>query len=256
MNLLHITFTEGLFFRNLCEIFHNFFKILHIEVHPQGGLRSRMINSNGTILFDVHLPLSGFQTFHATRPMSFGINIRNFYDIFIVKRKDRIEMLIEEANPHVLIVRIHPVNSGYTDEIAFTLQDIQVFDIQLPTGYVQPSVEGPSNKFQQMCKQMKKINKEICISKTSDTIIFSGETSGIYTKRTTFGDGTDLTPIFSQWYDLEQFVKISKLSTFHSTIQFTLSPDLPMIIQTQIGNLGTISVFIKPKLSSQFQAPP
>ena len=48
-------------------------------------------------------------------------------------------------------------------------------------------------------------------------------------------------------FDIEQFVRLNKITGLSNNIQIFPKKGLPLMFKTAVGNLGTISVYIKSK---------
>jgi hypothetical protein len=231
--------------KNLIEILHNTFKIVFFNVRLE-GIFIRMIDSRQSMLFDIELPSENFDEFKVDFPILFGINIMNFYDIIsFLKKKDSIELEITDDQPNKLNVTIIPKDGDYCECINFTIQEAQVIDIELPVGYTS-SISGPFSKFHKMCKEMSKICSAFRIQGNSSFISFAGSTTGVYGKRVVFGRESNKPLELDACFDLDNFLKFSKISNFGQDMHFYLKEKMPLLIQSNIGLLGKISIYVKP----------
>jgi len=239
---------EGFMFKILGEILHNTLKTIPISINSQ-GITSKIIDSNKKILLDIELIAKNFITFtynHQVDNILFGLNVSHFYKIISsIKKKDSLTFEIDSENMNELKIIITPREKDHVEVSTIFIQNIQSIDIEMPTDYKHP-VHVSSSKFQKMCKDMLNIGKEINIYGNENFVVFECETPGIYKKQITFGEETEVYEnVISYVLESEQLVKISKISSlFHKLFVF-LEKDMPLLIRTQVGNIGSISIYIK-----------
>ena len=244
------TCIDGILFKNITEVLYNFFKTLYMNIDDK-GIHSRVMTNDGMILFDIVMPADRFEDWESAHPLLFGINLMNFYNLISsVKKKDSIEFSIEEARPRELCFTIHPKEYKYVERNKFTIQDVQIVEISLPTGYDAEGIEVPYQRFHKMCKELNKITRELKIYGNRHFITFAGETAGIYGKEIPFPEPPTPEQLrvplaLDGTFDMEQFIKLSKIVSFGKPVKFFIKEDLPLLIQTDIGSLGTVSIFIK-----------
>lgn len=239
---------EGFMFKILGEILHNTLKTIPINITNQ-GITSKIIDSNKKILLDIELIAKNFISFtynHSSENILFGLNVSHFYKIISsIKKKDHLIFEIDSENMNELKIIITPREKDHVEVSTIFIQNIQSIDIEMPTDYGHP-VHISSSKFQKMCKDMLNIGKEIHIYGNENFVVFQCETPGIYRKQITFGDEPEVYEnIISYSLESEQLVKISKISSLFHKLYVYLEKDMPLLIKTQIGNIGNISIYIK-----------
>ena len=242
--------TEGFMFKILGEILHNTLKTISINI-DSNGIFSKVIDSHKKLLIDIELLSTNFTTFifNSNTNILFGLNVSHFYKIICsLKKKDSITFIIDSNNINELQIIVTPREKDHIEVSTISIQNIQSIDIEVPINYKHP-VHVSSSKFQKMCKDMLNIGKEINIYGNQNYIIFECETPGIYKKQITFGEDNeeivDDQDIVKYTFEAEQLVKISKISSLFNILYVYLEKNMPLLIRTHIGNIGTISIFIK-----------
>jgi hypothetical protein len=169
-----------------------------------------------------------------------------------VKKKDSIELYIDDEDITDLYIKVVPKENNKTSTSTVKIQTIQNLDIDIPSGYDRP-ISVPSADFQKLIKELNNLNKVIKITAKYSFIQFSCDTSGVYTKTVGFGEDDDKEEvIFEEDFSTEQLCKITKFAGLSNNIQ--IYPGHPLLFKSKVGNLGTIEVFIKSKqeLETQF----
>lgn len=241
---------EGFNFKILGEILHNTLKTISINITKE-GVFSKMIDVHKKLLIDIKLVSNNFSQYVLnTDNLLFGVNISHLYKIISsLKKKDSLILQILEEAPNELQIIVTPRERDHVEVSKISIQSIQSLDIEVPETYNHP-VHVSSSKFQKMCKDMLNIGKEIHVYGNDKFVIFECETPGIYKKQIHFGEEVkpeeiDQTELTNYFFDAEQLVRISKVSSLSNLLHVYLNPNLPLLIKSQIGSLGTISIFVK-----------
>jgi predicted HTH transcriptional regulator len=239
---------EGFNFKILGEILHNTLKTISLNI-TQEGLFSTMIDAHKRLLIDIKLLSSNFSFYNLNgNNLLFGVNVAHLYKIISsLKKKDSLILQIDSEQPNELQIIVTPRERDHVEVSKISIQNIQSLDIEVPCNYNHP-VHVSSGKFQKMCKDMLNIGKEIHVYGNEKFAIFECETPGIYKKEIQFGEDIDSqsnTNHTHYYFDAEQLVRISKISSLCSLLHVFLSDRLPLLIKAQVGTLGSISIFIK-----------
>jgi hypothetical protein len=239
--------SEGFMMKILGEIFHNILKNICLRLCST-GIFTRMMDSHKRVLLDAELYSENFTTYYCAQPMVVGINILHFHKIVSsIKKKDTVILQIDDESPTELQIIIMSKEKDNVDKSSLFIQNVQLFDIELPTGYNQP-IHVAFAKFHKMCKNMSNISPVLHVYGSSSHVRFFCETHGIYKKDVVFGDATDQESIH-YLFDTEQFARISKIAGLNSVLHFYIEKTLPLLIKANIGTLGRLKVYIKDKES-------
>jgi proliferating cell nuclear antigen PCNA len=244
---------EGFNFKILGEVLHNTLKTISVSITRE-GVFSKMIDAHKRLLIDIKLLANNFSQYTLEgNNLLFGINVSHLYKIISsIKKKDSLTLQIDSDYPNELQIIVTPRERDHVEVSKISIQNIQSLDIEVPENYSHPIHVG-SSKFQKMCKDMLNIGKEIHVYGNDQFVIFECETPGIYRKQIQFGEEVDIQNISNMthyYFDAEQLVRISKISSLCSLLHVYLSSQLPLLIQAQVGALGSISIFIKSSSSS------
>lgn len=247
----------------LCELLQHSLKQVCFEI-DKSGIKLRLTDTDNNILIDLDLERESFRTFKCPEPLFIGINSTHLYKMLkSIKKKESLELYIEEKNPSYLTIRIQnsdPENNSVgIDKVR--IQNVQNIDIALPDGYEDPIVV-PSSEFSKLLKSMNNISKKIFITSHKDWIHLFCDAGEIYNSQKFFGDKNDIEEdmenlekyIISKNFpddwnhfsyytsQLTQFIKISGLC---KNLQVFVDAELPLLFKLKVGNLGRLSIYIK-----------
>jgi len=248
--------TEGYIIKVLSELLQNNIKNGCFIV-SESGLTFRMTDSNRRILIDVKLSADKFTSFKYNpakdKTLSIGLNLSHFYKMLKnIKKKDSLVLFIEEDKEDELGISVIPKEKNRITTSFVKIQNLQSLDIDIPDSYDKP-INIPSNEYIKMIKDLNNMGGSmITISSCVGFLKFNCDTSGIYSREIVFGESDEkmvLTCI--QEFDTEQLYRVSKIAGICSLIQIYQKDGLPLLFSSSVGNLGSISIFVKDKKQIQ-----
>ena len=244
--------TEGYIIKTLAELLQNNIKN-GCFILSRKGIILRMTDSNKKILIDIDLQADSFvqYKYKLNTPTSIGLNFSHFYKMVKnIKKKDSVVLFIEEDKQTELGIKVIPKEKNRVTTSFVKIQNLQSLDIELPEGYTN-SIIIPSNEYIKMIKDLNNIGgNSISISSTNNLIRFSCNSNGVYSRDILFGESEDddeQKDNVSQDFETEQLTRISKVAGLSSQIQIYQSSNLPILIKSNVGNLGKIYVYLKDK---------
>ena len=236
----------------LAEILNNNLKTGCFEFNKD-GIYLKMMDTHKHILIDIVLPKEQFYLYNYefNTPQHIGVNLCHLYKMIkTVKKKDIIEIFIDSEDLTDLGIKVTSKNSTRTSCSFIKIQSIQNLEIEIPNDYSYTYLV-PSSNFGKMCKEMHSIDSKINITATKYKIIFKTDAGGIMKKHIEFGEDPDIknvsikTVVFNKTYKTEQLNRICKISGFATDMHICIDDDMPLLLKSSIGDLGTISIYIK-----------
>lgn len=234
--------------KNLFELFQYVVKYIIIEISPE-GIKVRFTDTNRVTLVDMVLHANKFQKYRFDSPHTMYISIvsNHLYKMIkSVKKRDTTIFFIDDTRINEFGIKVIP-RDGEQQTISYLkMQVSQRIDIPLPSGYKDCILVTPV-EFSKFIKDSVNVGNEIQINanKYQLKVICSGT---IFTKEIIFGD-----PDYSADYDIKDtystdyFSKLSKLTCMGNNIQIFTKDKFPILIKTQVGNIGELSIYVKSK---------
>lgn len=236
----------------LFELMHNNVKTGCFELH-RDGIKLCMTDSIRRTLIDVKINAREFN-FYTLSPdhLRMGINVHHVYKMLrSVKKKDSMVLFINESNPSDLGIQIIPKDQTRLTTSFVRIQNIQNLEIEIPGPYEQ-SVLVSSCEFAKMCKDMLQMSGVIQIRSTQFNIRFLCNLGSVYSREVILGEtgipaaSTDEF-MFQEDFDTEQLSRIIKVASLSSSMNIFCRPGYPMFVQTKIGSIGMIGLYLKSK---------
>jgi hypothetical protein len=252
-NILRILLQKEAFvFRNFNDLLNSNLKNVCMEI-TSNKIHINQTDVKNTKLFSVVMNTQNFDEYelNGVDKLNIGFNINHLYKIFkILKKKDSLELVIEADNPKELIIRIKDrENPSKVTESSIQVQDMQIIDPELPTGY-DNVFNVKSADYQKFIKATRDItSKNIRVTSTSTRLDFAYDMSNIIKRKTTFGDATTKNDniLYSDEFDMKDINKTVKLSNISSYINIYTKQDMPIRLESDIGTFGNLNIYIKSK---------
>lgn len=245
---------EGYIIKILGELLQNNIKTACFEV-DSNGLKLRMMDSHRIILIDLFLDAENFSIykFKSDHSLYLGINLSHFHKMLrSIKKKDSLILFIKEDAPNNLGIKVIPKENNRITTSYIKVQSIQNLDIELPIGY-NKSIIVTSSEYQKMCKDINNISSTINIRSKNLQIKFWCNAGSVYSREISFGEDCDSSDEedeeeeFVEDFETEQLIKIMKIAGLNKTLQIYPKINLPLLIKSNVGNLGKLSIYLKNK---------
>ena len=249
---------EGHTIKSFGELLQHNIKTACFEIN-ENGIYLRQMDTHRRILADACLLKENFITykFKSDERLFIGLNLNHFHKMLkSIKKKDSLTLFINEDNPGKLGIIIHPKENQRISTSFIQIQSQQNIEICLPTGYSSPSIV-PANEYQKMCKEMLTIGNLISVKSKNSCIKFICDGAGIYSREVMFGevglsnedssDDENENEEFKELFDTEQLYRIIKVAGISTQLQIYTKNSLPLLFKCNIGNLGTLQMYIKSK---------
>jgi proliferating cell nuclear antigen len=238
---------DGFIIKILAELLQNNVRIACLYINSC-GINVRTMDSNRHILIDITLKSNHFNIFETEEEITVGINLIHFYRLVkSIKKRDMIMLSINKSAPNDLIITVFPKDNNSIVESMIRIQPIQQIIPKLPSGYSSPIIV-PSPDYQRTIKDMDNIGEAVTIAMKRHSLSISCSTQGIYTRTVKFGELSDdqSDETYRETFNMEFFTRILKITGLNPYLHFfSGAEDRPLLIETMVGHLGTISIFIK-----------
>jgi len=245
--------TDAYIFKIMIELLHNNVKTACFELTPK-SITLRMMDSNRRTLIDLALQSENFKMYYFSpsienQNINIGVNLNHFYKMLkSVKKKDTLILFITEDKMSDLGIQIIPKDFSRITTSYVKIQNIQNLEIALPEGY-ERSILVSSNEFSKMCKDMFSMSNNITITTNRYSIGFMCNVGSVYSREVVLGDTeadtNNPSAPYQDDYDTEQLSRINKISGLYSSMTIHCGKSTPLLINTKVGILGNISIFIK-----------
>ena len=240
--------TDSYVLKNLFELFQYIINYVVLEISSD-GIKICFTDANKVILVDMFLQASKFQKykFEQGHKMYISLMAQHLHKMVkCVKKKDCLIFFIDENKNGEFGITIIPKEGDQRTTSHLKMQYSQNIEIVLPEGYKDSVLMTPS-EFSKFIKDAIMVGNDIQIysNKYQLKIVCTGS---IFTKEIIIGDIEYDAPYdCKETYLTSYFNKLTKLTCMGNNIQIFTKEKIPLLLKTQIGNLGDLSIYIKSK---------
>jgi len=259
MSIFKCKTSEAYSIKILSELLTNNIKTGYFAI-DNSGINLRIMDHPQLTLIDMTLASENFTTYRFQSSdkdkLCIGLNLNHFHKILkSIKKKDSLQMYINTENSDELQIKTIPKENMRTTTSFIKILNIQVLDIEVPTGYGRPVIVN-SSEFQKMCKDICSIgSNNIKVVSRNFYIEFIANVDSIIKRSVSFGDTEDddlseekkESDVIESTFSTDQLQRIMKISGLNTKLQIFTGRDLPILFRSSVGNLGVISVYIKSK---------
>lgn len=258
--LFRVKSDNGHVFKMLSELIQMNMKQTYFTINEK-GMFMRVTDAKMWVLFDLQLHSDNFMIyeFNHSSPIKIGLNLKHLYKMLrSMKKKDTIEFFIDDNNVENFGIRVIPRENNRISESFIKIHEYQMIDIDLPgeseggLKYGRP-INILSNDFQKQIKDLCSISSDIRIESTPHLAKFSCMVDEVLSKQVSFGGDIHehvnvKEPVtYKGEFDIIQILTIIKITGLSRQIQLYCTQHLPILLKTQVGNIGELRIYIKSK---------
>lgn len=223
------------------------------------------MDSSHVSLVALFLRSEGFAHYRADRNISLGINLQNMAKILKCSgTDDTITMKAEDNGDQVEFMFESPKNTRIS-HFNLKLMDIDSEHLGIPDTEYKCVVKMSSSEFKRICTEIAVIGDTVKISASKDGVKFSvtGDmgTGSITCKQNSGVDGDEKDEVqikleeeVSLTFALRYLNSFAKATPLSGQVSLKMSPDVPLVVEYAIEEIGHIRYFLAPKLSEADEA--
>lgn len=254
--LFKVKTQEGYALKVLAELLQHNIKTACFEI-DKSGISLCTMDHHRIILINLKLHSDRFciYKFKNSEKMIIGVNPTHLHKMLkMIKKKDSVQLFIDDKNPTDLGIKVIPKENSRVTTSFVKIQEYQNIDIDIPEGYSKPVIVS-SPEFQKMSKDLVNISTIVTVVSKGFHIRFKCDGSGVMRRQVDFGetddsedsddDSSEEETEYVQDFNTAQLTRITKLAGLSSNMQIFPKEGLPLLFRSDIGSLGSISIYIK-----------
>jgi proliferating cell nuclear antigen len=224
----------------------------------ENGLKLQAMDSSHVSLCALTMRSDGFDHYRCDKPKSLGINTLNLSKILkCAGNEDVITLKAEEGVDSLSMVFDAP-NQEKISEFDLKLMDIDAEHLGIPDTSYKCNVRMPSAEFQRIIRDLGVLGDTCTITVTKEGIRFStngdlGRGNIMLKQHTSVDKEEDAVVIDMQEpvelnFALRYLTLFTKGTSLGPTVCVSMSPDVPIVVQYPIENMGSVSFYLAPKI--------
>jgi len=225
----------------------------------QSGVSLQAMDSSHVALVSLLLRENGFEEYRCDRPRSLGLNLGSFAKILKCAGNDDSLTLSAAEGNDTLSFTFESPKQDRLSEFSLKLLDITGENLAIPDTEYKAVIKMPSSEFQRICRDLTILGDtvNIAVGKTGIKFAVTGDLgkgaislkpgSSVDEKEDEAVVLTMKEPVqlsFALRY-LNFFTKATALS---SSVTLHMSPDVPIVVEYKIEELGWIRYYLAPKI--------
>lgn len=253
---------KGFIMKTLAEILHSNTPDTSLKL-TSSGIRIQITNEKSYAI-EVFLDREKFNIYkfkgtgkNKDEPRYVGINLNHFYRMLkTVKKTDSVKLFIDDdRDPLELGIEVIPKeNNRKTVNFVRVIENRKIIHFDIAETKGDPVIVS-SSEFQKMCKGLS-IADTTRVTMKGRRVRFTSNGDDILTSYTDLGEPDDSDDEaesdekeeeFDAEFETEQFTKNSKISGLSTDLQIARTVDGELLLRSDVGNIGTISICLKTK---------
>jgi len=230
------------------------------------GISLQAMDSSHVSLVSLFLRAEGFAPYRADRNISLGITLASMAKVLkCAGNEDIITLKAEDSGDSVTFMFESPKQTRIS-HFTLKLMDIDSEHLGIPDTEYKCVVKMPAEEFQRICREMTIMGDTVKISASKEGVKFSvtgdiGSGSIICKQSGGVDEEEDeqvsikLEDEVSLTFALRYLNFFSKATPLSSHVTLKMSPDVPLVVEYQIGDeMGHIRYYLAPKISEEGEA--
>lgn len=251
---------QGKVFKQLVEALRDLVQQSNIECGEE-EMTIQAMDSSHVSLVQVVLRSSGFDHYRCDRPLALGFNSTNLGKILKCSGNDDTLTLKAEDTADTLTLIFESANQDRISDFELKLMDINEEQLGIPATEYKSTVKMPSTEFQRIIRDMMTLGDTCVISCSKEGIRFSvtGDlgTGNVLIRANATAEKEEEQVVIEMDEPVELTFALRYLNLFTKatnlgpSVIISMSPDVPIVIEYPISDMGHIKFFLAPKIDEE-----
>jgi len=225
------------------------------------GIQLQAMDNSHVSLVSVTLRADGFDKFRCDRQLSMGMNLASMSKILKCASNDDIITVKAQDNADTVTFMFESPNQDKVSDYEMKLMNLDAEHLGIPETDYAAVVKMPSSEFQRVIRDLSQFGDSLVISVTKEGVKFSAAGDiGVGNIKIAQNSSVDkeeeavtiemqepVTLAFACRY-LNMFTKASVLS---SQVCLSMSPEVPLVVEYNIGEIGHVRYYLAPKIEDE-----
>merc|ERR1711956_4041 len=225
------------------------------------GIQLQAMDNSHVSLVSVLLRADGFDKFRCDRQLSMGMNLTSMSKILRCAAANDIITIKAQDQADTVTFMFESPNQEKMADYEMKLMNLDQEHLGIPETDYAAVIKMPSAEFQRVIKDLSQFGESVVISCTKEGVKFSAAgdigVGNIKLAQTANVDKEEeavsiemqepVTLTFACRY-LNMFTKASCLS---AQVSLSMSPEVPLVVEYKIGDIGHIRYYLAPKIEDE-----
>jgi proliferating cell nuclear antigen len=250
--------TNGSILKKLIESLKDLVNDANIDCSEE-GLSIQAMDSSHVSLCAVALRADGFDHFRCDRDISLGFSSANLSKILKCADNGDVITLKAEDTADSLTLMFESANQDRISDFELKLMDIDADHLGIPDTEYKTTIRMPSAEFQRIIRDLQVLGDTCVISCTKEGVRFSvtGDlgTGNVLVRANAGVDKDEKDQVVIEMdepveltFALRYLNFFTKATTLGPVVVISMSPDVPIVVEYPIEQIGHIKYYLAPKI--------
>jgi len=225
------------------------------------GIQLQAMDNSHVSLVSVLLRADGFDKFRCDRQLSMGMNLTSMSKILRCAANDDIITIKAQDQADTVNFMFESPNQEKVSDYEMKLMNLDQEHLGIPETDYAAVIKMPAAEFQRVIKDLSQFGESVVISCTKEGVKFSAagdigvgniklaQTANVDKEEeaVTIDMQEPVTLTFACRY-LNMFTKASVLAP---QVTLSMSPEVPLVVEYKIGDIGHIRYYLAPKIEDE-----
>merc|ERR1712116_109813 len=212
------------------------------------GIQLQAMDNSHVSLVSVNLRADGFDKFRCDRTLSMGMNLTSMSKILKCAANDDIITVKAQDQADTVTFMFESPNQEKVSDYEMKLMNLDQEHLGIPETDYSAVIKMPSGEFQRVVRDLSQFGESVVISCTKEGVKFSQTANVDKEEEAVIIEMQEpVTLTFACRY-LNMFTKASCLA---SQVSLSMSPDVPLVVEYNIGEIGHVRYYLAPKIEDE-----
>lgn len=251
---------QGSLLKKIIEAIRELVTDANLEL-SEVGIALQAMDSSHVSLCALMMKSEGFDHYRCDKSMSIGVNTPNLAKILKCAGNDDLVTLKSEEGKDNLDMIFESPNGERLSNFELKLMDIDSEHLGIPETDYKCTVRMPAAEFQRIIRDLGVLGDTCAIACTKEGVRFSASgdlgTGKILLKANSNVEKPDEAVVIDMQEPVDLNFAIRYLNLFTKatalgpTVTLSLSPDVPIVVEYPIENMGYIRYYLAPKIDEE-----
>jgi proliferating cell nuclear antigen len=253
--------TQGILLKKIIESIRDLVTEGNLDC-SESGISLQAMDSSHVSLCALSLRADGFDHYRCDRAMALGLNLGNMAKILKCAGNDDVVTLKSQEEGDKLTVMFESPNQDRISDFEMKLMDIDCEHLGIPEQEYNCSIKMPSSEFQRIIRDLGVLGDTCTISVTKEGVKFtvSGDLgTGNVMLRNTAGSAdkeeeqvvVEMEEPCELTFAMRYLNFFTKATNLGGVVNLSMSPDVPIVVEYPIENVGFVRFYLAPKLDEE-----
>ena len=253
--------TEGHVLKKIVEAIRELVQDANLDCN-ESGVQMQAMDSSHVSLCALSLRSEGFENYRCDTAFSMGLHTPNLAKILkCAGNDDSIMLKHSEDQQDCISMEFVSPKQDRVSEFQLKLMDIDSEHLGIPDTEYKCNVRMPSGEFQRIIRDLQVLGDSCEISVTKEGVKFSASgdlgTGNVMLKHNVAVDKEDEAVVVDMQEPVELNFALRYLNMFTKAtalgpvVTLSMSPDVPLVVEYPIGELGHVRYYLAPKIDEE-----